>query len=311
MRLIPLSPKTDGRLLGHPSVTDRLLLAIFHRFPARPEDVIFKAPEGRGEVEYADEEGFGFRWHFRRFPDLFVDKDVLDIGSGFGGRPVKYVQYGVRSVTGVEISEELVQASRTFAARMGVTDRVDFLVGTGEEIPLPAESVDLVTMMDVMEHVVSPREVLAEAWRVLRPGGRMALAFPPYYDLTGGSHLHGYATRVPGLNLLFTTRALQSAASQLFAEQQVDYRRYLREVPTDKLWNMNGLTARGFRRLVRQSPFRLEWIQYLGHLQFRRAAAGGGASSPAKRVYAAAQLAAQPPLLREIFCARICALLAK
>jgi hypothetical protein len=50
-----------------------------------------------------------------------------------------------------------------------------------------------------------------ETFRVLRAGGVLACVFPGYYSFFGGSHLEGYATSIPGLNLVFT-QALRSAA---------------------------------------------------------------------------------------------------
>lgn len=292
--------------------SDRILLWIFRRFPPRPEDVIFRAPPGRPESEYELEATRPFHdWFGVGAEELFGGRDVLDLGSGYGGSAVRFLEYGARRVTGIEISEAQVHAASEFARVRGVDDRVSFALGLGERIPLPDAAFDLVTMYDVMEHVLSPRDVLAECHRVLRPGGTLATVFPPYYDLTAGSHLHGYATSFPGLNLVFSTRQLRSAARKLLDEESVDYERFFREAPADKLWNQNGLTVRGFRRLVAESPFELEMLRLLGHRDPRTRNNNPGASgalAPAVRVLAAT---AQVPGLREVVCSRVCALLRK
>ena len=292
-------------------VSDAVLLALFRRFP--PTEVIFKEPSTRAEGEYANEEQVPFHWHFHRSNEMFHDKDVLDLGSGFGGRTAKFLEHGARSVVGLEIEQEKVDRGREFAERIGVSDRVTFVLGTGEDIPCDGASFDLITLVDTFEHVVSPRDVLDECWRVLRPGGRVATVFPPYYNLTGGSHLAGYATRIPGMKLIFTTAALKSAAFKRLDEQAIDYEPFFREVPSDKLPNQNGLTVRGFRRLVRESSFEPEQIRYMGHLQYRR-----DAMNRPKRphpatlpIYVAAEGAAHIPALRELVCSRICAVLLK
>jgi len=289
--------------------SDRILLSIFDRFP--PESTIFVAPDGRAEHEYESEppaREFS-RWFGLAPAELFAGNDVLDLGCGYGGKAIRYLEHGAASVTGVEISDEVVAGARLFAEQRGVGDRARFVVGTGESIPLADEQFDLVTMDDVMEHVVSPGEVLDECRRVLRPGGRLALVFPPYYDVTGGSHLHGYATRVPGLNLVFSTRSLKSATRELFERDGIDYRRWLRDEPTDKLWNMNGLTVRGFERLIAERDFEVEAQILYGHGD-RRTPFTGELPLP-RPVRATLERAAGAPLLREALCLRVCALLRK
>jgi SAM-dependent methyltransferase len=290
------------------SFAERVLLFLFHWFP--PRETIFKDPAPRAAAEYEDERHFGFHEFFGSGPELFAGRDVLDLGSGYGGRPIAYLERGAKSVTGVEIEDELVEHSRAFAKDRGADDAY-YHIGTGEDIPCRDEKFDLVVMNDVMEHVVSPAATLSETWRVLRPGGYLAVVFPPYYDVSAGSHLHGYATRVPGLNLLFPTRTLKAAATRLFAGEGVDYRRYLRDLPSDKLWNQNGLTVRRFKQLVRGSGFEVAVWRQLGHLDHRISRRRGVKALATRPVYLAAELPAQIPILEEVLCLRICAVLQK
>lgn len=294
--------------MSHP-VSDRVLLGLFRRFP--PRSTIFMAAEGRAEQEYADEVRFPFWRFFGRGPELFAGARVLDLGCGYGGRPVRYLETGAKHVIGVEIGEDIVARCREFATARGVSDRLDFRVGTGEAIPAQPGEVDLVVMNDVMEHVVSPARTLAGCERVLAPGGRLAVVFPPYYDVTSGSHLHGYATRLPGLNALFSTERLKSAARRRLEEQGHPWREYLREVPTDKLWNQNGLTVRGFERLVAESGLEVEQQWRLGHLDHRVSDHRGRAQAIRRPAYAASELLARLPGVRELACTRVCALLRK
>jgi SAM-dependent methyltransferase len=293
------------------AVSDSVLLWVFRRFPARSS--IFKQSTGRAEAEYEIKGQCGFYWYLGESADMFKDKDVLDLGSGFGASGVRFIEYGSRSVTGLEVAEDKVQHAMAFAKERGVADRVRFVLGTGENMPLPNNSFDLITLDDVLEHVVSPSVVLNECWRVLRPGGRVAIVFPPYYDILGGSHLSGYATRFPGLNLLFTTRALRSAVLKDLDERKIEYGPFFREVSTDKLWNLNGLTIREFQSIVKNSQFYVEQMHYMGHLQFRRDYKNPKASSnPVWRVaYVLAQASAQIPFIQEALCSRVCAVLRK
>lgn len=285
-------------------LTDRILLPFFRWFP--PRETIFIPAEGRAESEYLSEGEWPFHWWFGK-ADLFHGRRVLDLGCGYGGRPVRFLEHGAASVVGVEISEQIVGFCRDFAQRRQVERRVTFRVGTGEQIPAADREFDLVTMNDVLEHVVSPGDVLRECFRVLEPGGRLAIVFPPYYALRGGSHLHGYATWIPGLNLVFPTRALRSAVVKRLEEQRIDYRPYFREEPTDKLWNMNGLTAHSFERHIDAVGFRRELMRYTSHFEFRRQK--GTMPGWATPVYWSFRALANTPLLREVLCERVVALL--
>jgi SAM-dependent methyltransferase len=290
------------------TITDRVLLAIFHRFPPRPADVIFREVPGRADSEYADEvKNPYFKW-FESSEEMFRGKDVLDLGSGYGGRAVRFAECGAKSVKGVEVGANQVEAGRVFAEARGARN-VSFAEGTGEAIPFADGSFDLIACYDVLEHVFHPADVIRECWRVLRPGGRFTVVFPPYYHVLGGSHLHGYATSFPGLNIVFSTRALRSATRHLLEERGVDYRAYLRDVPTDKLWNQNGLTVRGFHALVAHSPFRIERSQCVG----QPSRYFGFVPTPPLRqpLQWAIEAAANVPVVREAFCSRVVASLVR
>jgi len=291
--------------MKQPSIQDRFLLFLFRSFP--PTETIFKEAAGRAQTEYGDEVATPFNRYFGRGSELLRGLDILDLGCGFGGRAVRFIEAGARSVIGVEVEEEKITAARRFAAERGIAEKSQFLVGVGEDLPLPAACVDLVLMNDVMEHVIKPHKVLDEVYRVLRPNGRAAIVFPPYYDVIAGSHLHGYATRLPGLNLLFSTKALKSAATLLLEEQGIDFRRYLREVPSDKLWNQNGLTIRQFLRLLHERPFHIDLLLFLGHRDYRFR----GYRGLRKLFSLPFVVAANLPVIREAFCDRVCALLQK
>jgi SAM-dependent methyltransferase len=221
------------------------------------------------------------------------------------------MEHGARSVVGVEITREMVDQAEAFSRARRATG-LRFLVGSGEDLPLSADAVDLITMNDVMEHVVSPRMVLSECWRVLRPGGLLVIVFPPYYDLTAGSHLDGYATSLPGLHVLFPTGTLRAAAREVLDERMGEqWHEVLRDEPTDKLWNLNGLTVRGFKRLVRESRFTPQSMRYLGHLDHRLSDHRGSRRRTRMPFFIAAELPAQIPWLQELCCLRVCAVLRK
>ena len=94
--------------------------------------------------------------------------DVLDLGCGTGLFLDSYLQGG-GSGTGLDISRGMVQQARR-VGRKG-----DHLVGNAESIPFRSSSFDAVTSLLAFSYVHDPDCLLAEAMRVLRPGGVIAI----------------------------------------------------------------------------------------------------------------------------------------
>jgi SAM-dependent methyltransferase len=100
-------------------------------------------------------------------------EDVLDVACGTGNAAVRAAQAGGR-VVGVDITPELFEAGRRNAADAGVT--VDWREGDAEALPFEDASFDVV--LSVFGCMFAPRHEVAasELVRVLRPGGRLAVA---------------------------------------------------------------------------------------------------------------------------------------
>jgi arsenite methyltransferase len=102
---------------------------------------------------------------------------VLDLGSG-GGIDVLLSARRVGPTGrayGVDMTPEMLQLARTNQARAGLTN-VEFLEGRIEAVPLPDHTVDVVVSNCVINLSADKPAVFAEAHRVLRPGGRLAVA---------------------------------------------------------------------------------------------------------------------------------------
>ncbi|HLJ68636.1 MAG TPA: arsenite methyltransferase [Chloroflexota bacterium] len=109
--------------------------------------------------------------------DLKGGETVLDLGSG-GGIDVLLTARRVGPagfVYGVDMTDEMLALAQENKARAGATN-VAFLKGRIEEIPLPSSSVDVVISNCVINLAADKSLVLKDAFRVLKPGGRFAVA---------------------------------------------------------------------------------------------------------------------------------------
>ena len=109
--------------------------------------------------------------------DLREGEVVLDLGSG-GGIDVLLSARRVGPAGrayGLDMTDEMLDLARRNAAEAGA-ENVEFLRGRIEEIPLPDASVDVVISNCVVNLSPDKGAVLAEAHRVLRPGGRLGIS---------------------------------------------------------------------------------------------------------------------------------------
>jgi SAM-dependent methyltransferase len=109
--------------------------------------------------------------------DLHEGEVVLDLGSG-GGIDVILSANRVGptgTAYGLDMTDEMLALARKNAADAGVTN-VHFLKGVIEQIPLPADSVDVVISNCVINLSVDKAAVLTEIARVLKPGGRVGVS---------------------------------------------------------------------------------------------------------------------------------------
>ncbi len=105
--------------------------------------------------------------HFDRIAD-WRSSAVLDLGCGGGFMAEALAQRGA-AVIGIDPAEKAIAIARRHAASQNLS--IEYLVGTGEALPVADGSMDYVVCVDVLEHVADLGEVINEVRRVLRPGG--------------------------------------------------------------------------------------------------------------------------------------------
>lgn len=102
---------------------------------------------------------------------------VLDLGSGAGidcFLAAKKVGSAGKAI-GVDMTKEMVERARENAERQGIKN-VEFVLGEIENLPLPDNSVDIITTNCVVNLTPDKSKAFKEAYRVLRPGGKIYLS---------------------------------------------------------------------------------------------------------------------------------------
>ena len=143
---------------------------------------------GRLELRGKDPTFVAYREAYLELIDLPRTATVLDLGCGTGvvARAIAARDGFTGTVTGIDLSDDFIAAAETFAADDGVRDRVQFAVGDAHQLDFRAASFDTVVAHTLVSHVRDPLAVLAEAARVVRPGGYVAVFDGDYASLTFG-----------------------------------------------------------------------------------------------------------------------------
>ena len=109
----------------------------------------------------------------RALGHLLPPLDVADIGCGEGYLTLECARWA-RTVVGIDRSEEVLERAKALAARRRVTN-VQWKKGDLGRLPLRDGSMDVALLSQALHHATAPEETVAEAVRILRPGGRVLI----------------------------------------------------------------------------------------------------------------------------------------
>lgn len=129
-------------------------------------------PVGSREF-FADLDEYRFD-KLRYLPELvdfagFRGQRLLEIGCGIGTDLARFARGGAE-VTGLDLSQTAIDLAGRNFAHLGLTG--DLRVADGEHLPFPDASFDVVYGHGVLQYAAAPERIIAEAHRVLKPGGQ-------------------------------------------------------------------------------------------------------------------------------------------
>jgi SAM-dependent methyltransferase len=133
---------------------------------------ITKHPVGsRGFFDDLDQYHFEKLHHLLRLVDFtgFRGKQVLEVGCGAGVDLARFAKGGAQ-VTGVDLAASAIDLARANFSQQGLDG--DFRVADGEQLPFADGTFDLVYAHGVVQYTASPRRLVEECHRVLKPGGQ-------------------------------------------------------------------------------------------------------------------------------------------
>jgi ubiquinone/menaquinone biosynthesis C-methylase UbiE/DNA-binding transcriptional ArsR family regulator len=98
---------------------------------------------------------------------------IADLGAGQGTFS-QLLARRAKKVIAVDNSKKMVRAGAVLARKRGLKN-LDYRLGDMESVPIADEEVDLAFFSQALHHSPQPQRAIEEAWRILRPGGRIAI----------------------------------------------------------------------------------------------------------------------------------------
>lgn len=221
----------------------------------------------RTKQEHADY----VKWQFSTTPALFTkfpkldlrDKRVLEIGCGTGGRAAYMATLGAKEVVGIDINREEIEIAQRETAKQFpmVAERLTFLPST-ENGKLDLGHFDVVMLIDCLEHVVSPPEIVRLAHDYTATGGRSYMSLCGWYH-AWGSHF----AMMPFVNVFFSDEEILNVQRWILSQPDYVPSRFDSNPPVER-WRgvydlrqrpgeyLNKITLGEMKKLIAYSPFK-------------------------------------------------------
>ena len=99
---------------------------------------------------------------------------VLDVATGPAGVARMLARRTAAHIVGIDLSEEMLREGVSNVARSALGDRINLLIGRGEQLPFADATFDALTFTYLLRYVADPAATLVELARVVKPGGSIA-----------------------------------------------------------------------------------------------------------------------------------------
>lgn len=101
---------------------------------------------------------------------------VLDAGCGIGGSSVWLAKERGANVVGLNIVNKQITKGKDLVKKRKLAQRVSFVKGDYQQLPFNNEVFDVYWSLESIEHVTNLKDLMTEAFRVLKPGGKIIIA---------------------------------------------------------------------------------------------------------------------------------------
>lgn len=191
---------------------------------------------------------------------------VVDFACGSGRLARIVLELGAASVTGVDLSERFVARARETVAGLGLSERISFVVGRRDAMPLDSASADVLLCFDALEHVLDYEAIIRDWHRVLVPGGKVLILWSVWMHPYGH---HCYPlVNVPWAHLVLSDAALLRVCARTYELSEYRGSFWHLDASGNKKANpfandhtledyLNKLTTWRFERVCRRAGFEI------------------------------------------------------
>lgn len=197
----------------------------------------------------------------------YYDKCVLEIGCGHGGISTFLAVTGAKKVVGIDLNTRNLNYARMFSKaqkeRLGVHGELplEFLEMSAYDLKLDENQFDIVIADNVFEHFMEPLKVMQEAYKVLKPGGKLIV--PIFSSVYSKYAMHlKIGLKMPWLNIFFSEKTIINVLYKTALEKKYLFDVYpglankpnrVRDVR--RYGDLNEITYTKFKKMANESGF--------------------------------------------------------